>query len=107
VSPEDNFAFFDTWQYRAMQAIPIAVIILFPLSMIKDMSGFRHISAVSIFALIFTGIVLICELPDYIKAYRSLPDVEIEYACFDWNVFTGASITFFSYTCHFQLLPIY
>ena len=107
VSPEDNFAFFDTWQYRTMQAVPTAVFILFPLSMIKDMSGFRHISAISIFALVYTGIVLICELPDYMKAYRSLPDVEIDLACFDWNVFTGASITFFSYTCTFQLLPIY
>ena len=90
-----------------MQAVPTAVFILFPLSMIKDMSGFRHISAISIFALVYTGIVLICELPDYMKAYRSLPDVEIDLACFDWNVFTGASITFFSYTCTFQLLPIY
>jgi amino acid permease len=90
-----------------MQAIPTAVIILFPLSMIKDMSGFRHISVVSIFALIYTGIVLLCELPDYIKAYRSLPDVDIELACFDWNFFTGASITFFAYNCHVQLLPIY
>jgi amino acid permease len=107
VSPEDNFAFFDTWQYRAMQAIPTAVIILFPLSMIKDMSGFRHISVVSIFALIYTGIVLFCELPEYIKAYRADPDVDIELACFDWNFFTGASITFFAYNCHVQLLPIY
>ena len=71
------------------------------------MSGFRHISIVSIFALIQTGIVLVCELPDYIKAYRGLKDVNVEYACFDWNFFTGASITFFAYNCHFQLLPIY
>jgi amino acid permease len=105
--PEDDYAFFDTWQYRAMQAIPTAMIVLFPLSMIKDMSGFRHISVVSIFALIYTGIVLICELPEYIKAYRSLPDVEIELACFDWNFFTGASITFFAYNCHVQILPIF
>ena len=75
VIPEDDYPFFDTWQYRAMQAIPTAMIVLFPLSMIKDMSGFRHISVVSIFALIYTGIVLICELPEYIKAYRSMPDV--------------------------------
>jgi amino acid permease len=71
------------------------------------MSGFRHISIVSIFALIQTGIVLVCELPDYIKAYRGLTDVNVELACFDWNFFTGASITFFAYNCHVQLLPIY
>jgi amino acid permease len=90
-----------------MQAAPTALLVLFPLSLIRDMSGFRHISVVSIFALIYTGIVLISELPEYIKAYRGDPDVEIQYACFDWNFFTGASITFFAYTCHVQLLPIY
>ncbi len=94
-----------------MEAAPIALVVLFPLSLIRDMSGFRHISVISIFALIYTGIVLICELPEYIKAYRNpnpnLPIVEVEYACFDWNIFTGASITFFAYTCHVQLLPIY
>jgi amino acid permease len=71
VSPEDNFAFYETWQYRAMQGIPTAVIILYPLSLIKDMSGFRHISIISIFVLVYTAIVLICELPEYIKAYGS------------------------------------
>ena len=74
--------------------------VLFPLSLIRDMSGFRHISVVSIFALIYTGIVLIAELPEYINAYRKIPGVKIEYAWFDWNFFTGASITFFAYTCH-------
>jgi amino acid permease len=71
VIPLEDYPFFDTWHYRAMQAIPTAVIVIFPLSMIKDMSGFRHISIVSIFALVYTGIVLICELPEYIKAYKS------------------------------------
>ena len=107
VSPEDNYGFYDTWQYRVMQGVPTAAIVLFPLSMIKDMSGFRHISIFSIFALIYTGIVLLCELPEYIKAYRDLPEVKIQYACFDWNFFTGASITFFAYNCHVQILPIY
>jgi len=54
-----------------MQAIPTAVIILFPLSLIKDMSGFRHISIISVFVLVYTAIVLICELPEYVKAYGS------------------------------------
>ena len=96
----DDPGFFDTWQYRAIEAAPIALVVLFPLSLIRDMSGFRHISVISVFALIYTGIVLICELPEYIKAYRSSPLVEVEYACIDWNFFTGASITFFAYTCH-------
>jgi hypothetical protein len=60
-----------------MQAAPTALVVLFPLSLIRDMSGFRHISVVSIFALIYTGIVLICELPEYIKAFKSQSDVAI------------------------------
>jgi amino acid permease len=91
-----------------MQAGPTALLVLFPLSLIRDMSGFRHISVISIFALIYTGIVLLVELPGYIKYTGEHPDIyKIEYAWFDWNFFTGASITFFAYTCQVQLLPIY
>lgn len=89
--------FFGSWQYRALQGAPIAALVLLPLSLIKDMSGFRHISVVSIFALLYTGMVLIVELPEYIKTnYES---AHIVAAWFDWNFFTGASITFFAYTC--------
>ena len=91
-----------------MQCGPTALLVLFPLSLIRDMSGFRHISVVSIFALIYTGIVLFVELPSYAKyASEHRAEYKIEYAWFDWNFFTGASITFFAYTCQVQLLPIY
>ena len=104
--PHDDF--FQGWQYRAMECGPIALFILFPLSLIRDMSGFRHISVVSIFALIYTGIVLFVELPGYAHYASEHPDqFKVEYAWFDWNFFTGASITFFAYTCQVQLLPIY
>jgi amino acid permease len=69
------------------------------------MSGFRHISVISIFALIYTGLVLFAELPEYI--HKNYESAHIVYAWFDWNFFTGASITFFAYTCQVQLLPIY
>jgi hypothetical protein len=51
--------------FRALQAAPTAAIFLLPLSMIKDMSGFRYVSLASIAALIYTGIVLLIELPEY------------------------------------------
>lgn len=97
--------FFGGWKYRAMQCAPVAGLILLPLSLIKDMSGFRHISVVSIFALIYTGLVLIVELPQYIQ--HNYSSAHIVLAWFDWNFFNGASITFFAYTCQVQLLPIY
>jgi hypothetical protein len=49
-----------------MVGAPIAGLILLPMSMIKDMSGFRYISFASIFALFYTGIVLLIEMPEYI-----------------------------------------
>jgi hypothetical protein len=61
-----DVAFYASWQYRAIQGIPTAVLVLLPLSMIRDMSGFRHISVISIFALVYTGLVLTVELPGYI-----------------------------------------
>jgi amino acid permease len=97
--------FYGSWKYRAIQGAPTAALVLLPLSMIKDMSGFRHISVVSIFALLYTGMVLFVELPAYI--HKNYEHAEIVPAYFDWNFFTGASITFFAYTCQVQLLPIY
>lgn len=69
------------------------------------MSGFRYISFASIFALFYTGIVLIAEMPAYIK--QNWDDAVISPFKLDWNFFTGACITFFAYTCQVQLLPIY
>ena len=65
--------------------------------MIKDMSGFRYISFASIFALLYTGLILIIELPSYAKANYESANMVPFY--FDWNFFSGASITFFAYTC--------
>ena len=53
-----DIEFYSTWKYRAMQGVPTAAFILLPLSMIRDMSGFRHISVISILALVYTGVIL-------------------------------------------------
>lgn len=97
--------FIGDWKFRAAEGIPIAAAVLFPMSLIKDMSGFRYISFASIGALFYTGIVLICEMPAYINQNKDT--AHITPFVFDWNFFTGACITFFAYTCQVQLLPIY
>lgn len=97
--------FIASWKFRAAVGCPIALIILFPMSLIKDMSGFRYISFASIFALFYTGVVLIIEMPEYIDIYYPISSVRP--FIFDWNFFMGACITFFAYTCQVQLLPIY
>lgn len=86
-------------------AVPSAVIVLLPLSLKRDMSAFRYVSLASIGALFYTGIVLIAELPAYYKEFK--PKSEVVAAYWDLNIFTGASMTFFAYTCQVQMLPIY
>ena len=98
----DNYDFIYSMEFRAIVGAPIAIIILLPLSLIRDMSGFRYVSFASIIALFYTGIVLIAELPGYIhnmQSDTSGQDYTIVPWCFDWNLFTGASLTFFAYTC--------
>ena len=63
--------FYDNMKFRALQSIPTAALFLFPLCMIRDMSGFRYVSFASIIALFYTGVVLLVELPGYIhKNYK-------------------------------------
>ena len=63
----EEFTASDNMTTSSYQAIPTAIFILFPMSMLKDMSAFRHVSLASIGALLYTGIVLLIELPAYYK----------------------------------------
>ena len=93
------------YKLSVYQAVPTAVLILLPLSLKKDMSAFRYVSLASIGALLYTGILLLVELPSYYEHFSQTADIRPAY--WDWNVFPGCSITFFAYTCQVQLLPIY
>jgi amino acid permease len=73
------------------------VVILLPLSMIKDMSGFRHVSFASLISLFYLGIVLLIELPSYAQQNYT-PQGNI-IAWWDWNLPKGAAMTFFAFTC--------
>jgi hypothetical protein len=43
----------------------MAFFVLFPMSLMTDMSAFRYASLASIGALVYVGIVLLVELPKY------------------------------------------
>lgn len=93
---------------RAMLTLLIGFLLLMPVSLKRDMSGFRYITGISILAEFYTGIVLIIQLPSYLAYAKQNPTVYVEdYAIFDLNFFKGCSIVFFAYTCSAQLFPIY
>jgi amino acid permease len=48
---------------------------------------------------------MLVEMPEYIQKFYT-PGV-IEYAIWDFNLFVGAAITFFSFTCQASIIPIY
>lgn len=95
----------DTIQFRLLQGLPTAVVFLIPISLIKDMSGFRYVSVASIAALFYTGVVLLIELPEY--ARQNYPEGGPTAFKINWDFFGGAAMTFFAYTCQVNLLPIY
>jgi amino acid permease len=85
---------------RAIFTIGIGFILLMPVSLKKDMSSFRYITFVAILAEIYTGIVLLIQLPKYMRYAREFPITYHEdYAIFNLDFFKGCSIVFFAYTC--------
>lgn len=95
----DTYDFVYSFSFRAIQGGGMAIIFLFPISLIKDMSGLRFMNFVAILALVYTLIVLVAEMPSYIMQNFNSPDYEIVYACWDLNILIGASLTFFAYNC--------
>jgi amino acid permease len=93
---------------RAIFTTAIGFVLLMPVSLKKDMSSFRYITFIAILAEVYTGIVLLIQLPSYMSYAREKPAIYREdYAIFNLEFFKGCSIVFFAYTCSAQLFPIY
>ena len=66
-----------------------------PLSLKTDMSAFKYASLMSIACLTYTAVVLLIELPNlYQENHDTRPYKPI---FFDFNLLTGASMTFFAF----------
>jgi amino acid permease len=72
-----------------------------PLSLQRDISAFRYVSLASIGALLYTGIVLLIEMPGEFKInYQPAIDKNAIHAAYiDFNILTGCSMTFFAFQC--------
>ena len=77
--------------------IPFAAIVLFPLSVKRDMSSLRYAGMASVAAMTYTLIVLVVEAPWY---YLQNKDSAIIHKVkIDANILSGFSITFFAFNC--------
>lgn len=88
-----------------MITLPIALLVLLPLSLVEKMSGFRYASIISILALLYILVILVIELPAYAQEYFSFD--RLVYANWEIKAFSGASITFFAFSCHVEVFPIF
>jgi amino acid permease len=88
-----------------MVNIPAAVFVFGPLTSMRDMSSLQYSSVLSLIAMSYTSMVLLAECPYYYK--ENVGTATINAFIIDWNFFTSCSLTFFSYTCQVQILPIY
>lgn len=78
-------------------AIPCAVFLLYPLSIMREMSALRYTSLFSLIALCYTGVVLILEMPAYYSYFKTIAESKPVYL--DWNLFPGCAMVFFSFSC--------
>ena len=83
--------------FRAAVNVPVALLVLFPLSIQRDMSSLAFAGLMSILALVFTLLVVMGETPSYYINYHN--EAEIEPIKLDWNFFTSCALIFFSFTC--------
>ncbi len=71
--PKRDDDFLESFEFRLCVNVPIAAVILFPLSMKRDMSSLAIAGVVSVGALFYTLIVLVVETPFYYKEYKDRP----------------------------------
>ncbi|CDW77672.1 UNKNOWN [Stylonychia lemnae] len=83
----------------------IGLFILFPTGSIREMSGFRYISIISLASLVYIMLILLFELPYYAK--QNFDAENLNFFKFDWDFFPNFSIAFFAFACHIDFIQIY
>lgn len=81
---------------RIYQIVFTSVFIVFPLCLMKTVNSLRYPALLTIFAIVYTAVLLIVELP----FYWGRKDLQGELVLFkiDWGIFNAFGITFWSFT---------
>jgi amino acid permease len=105
--PSRDDYFLESFEFRLCVNVPIAMLILLPLSLKRDMSSLAFAGVLSVAAILYTLLVLIIETPFYYNEYVDKPETIIYPFVLDMNIFTSCSLVFFAYAFQFALLPVY
>ena len=73
ILPERDDDFLESFEFRLIVNAPIAAVILFPLSLKRDMSSLAFAGVLSVASMVYTMLVLVVEMPFYYKEYRHMP----------------------------------
>jgi len=107
VLPASDSDFLHSFEFRLLVNVPIAGVILLPLSLKRDMSALAFAGVLSVASLTYTLLVLVVETPFYWREYRNAPTTELKSFELDWNFLTSFSLVVFAYTCQMSLMPVY
>ncbi|CDW75595.1 sodium-coupled neutral amino acid transporter 1 isoform 1 [Stylonychia lemnae] len=96
--------------YKVLIPIVFLGLFVFPLSLRRDVSKLRYFALGSIIALTVTLLVVMFEMPFYVRQYHdtlSEEERKVVHSCPSFNFFNSAGIIFFAFTNHTSLLPVY
>ena len=74
---------------RQVVMIFAVIVIIFPLALLKNLSGLRFVALMAVMTLFYITVVVVVEFPDYL-AENHLDDMK--YLNFDSNFFTAFSL---------------
>ena len=95
----------NSWWSKASQITLTTICILYPLSIMRDMSSLSYASLLSIITIGYTMCVVIIESPWYYK--QNYHKEGIVWFKFDLDIFDAFSFTFFAFCCQATFFNIY
>jgi amino acid permease len=103
---KDFFGVEETQLVKLIQMFSMMFLTQLPLSLLRDMGKLQFASILGTFALLYTIIVMLIELPNHLK--ENLINNEIEwFKPIDWSILDTMSIFLYGYCSHNGIFPVY